>query len=224
MVRIVLLVLVVLIAVMVFLAATRWPRSVDDSPRTTAREKALLRARVRLEQAQARYAAHVREAEQGLVQARQDVPVLELGSVVLGRCTVLVGGREHELTAQTVFEFEHGGQIVYLNEQVGDRLEITPRDERRGTLRISGPGWDETVGIAPADFSDAERLAAAGRAAVRTVEEARRDRTKSVGRAWERLERARADTAEVDEARMTLEDLQGSGPLEFPDPPGEDRK
>jgi hypothetical protein len=95
------------------------------------------------------------------------------------------------------------------------------QDGRRGRLRIEGDGWREEVHVIPGELVDAERLVAAGEAATRTVVAARRERADRVERAWTALETARAGRGEVDEARLTLEDLTGSGPWvwDVPEPP-----
>lgn len=218
MIRLVLLALVVLVFVAVVLVATRGtrppaplsPQPADDLP--PSREQAIARARAHLEVVESRYADRVREAERALAEARQDVEVLALGPVVLSRCTVLVEGREHDLTPQIRFEFGQAGDVVYDAEQWAGRSEIVEHDGRTGTLLISGADWQEAVDVIPEQFAEAQRLVAAGRAAARSVGEARQERSARVEQAWRRLEQVRADRAEVDRARLTLEDLQGPLP------------
>lgn len=219
MIRLVLLALVVLVFVAVVLVATRraqppaplFPQPADDPP-PPSREQAITRARAHLEVVETRYADRVREAEGALAGARQDVEVLSLGPVVLGRCTVLVEGREHELTPRTWFELGQAGDLVYGAEQWAGRSEIVEHDGRTGTLLVSGEDWQEAVDVLPAQFLQAQRLVAAGRTAARTVDEARQERSARVEQAWHRLEQVRADRADVDRARLTLEDLQGPRP------------
>lgn len=185
------------------------------------RRQAVERVREQLRRAEARYAARVASAEEGLTRARQDTEVLRVGGVVLGRCTVLIEGREHELTEQTRFRFEHEGAVAYRVDEIGDGSRIVEDDRRHGRLTIAGEGWEEAVDVIPADFAEAERLVAAGQAATRSLPAARREQTGRVERAWAELEAARADRAEVDEARLTLEDLLGAGPgvWDVPRPP-----
>lgn len=230
MVRILLpLALVLVVAVLVLIVA-RTPRrqtaiagqAVPEAADELA--AAVAEARQRLRQAETRYAARVRSAEEGLTRARQDTELLRLGSVALGRCSVLVAGREHGLTQDTRFEFSHEGSVAYRVDEDGGASRIVEDDRRRGRLTIQGEGWAEGVDVLPADFADAERLVAAGQAAARTVAAAQQQRTERVERAWGELEEAKGSRAEVDEARLTLEDLLGAGPRvwDVPEPPEEE--
>lgn len=228
MVRMLLLVVLAVVLVTLVLTLARAPRArtwpVEDVPAGDELAGSLERARVRLRRAEERYAARVRSAEEDLARARQDVEVLRVGPVVLGRCTLLVAGREHELTEDTRFEFTQEGAVGYRVEQVGADSRIVQDDRRTGRLVVAGAGWEEEVHVIPDDFPEAERLVAAGRAAARTVAEARRERAARVERAWAALEEARAGRGEVDEARLTLEDLEGAGPRvwDVPEPPEEE--
>lgn len=196
----------------------------DEPPVGNSLADAVERARERLRRAEEEYAARVRSAEEGLARARQDVEVLRVGPVVLGRCTVLVAGREHELTEDTRFRFEQEGQVAYRVDEEGGSTRIVEDDRRSGRLLVVGDGWEEEMHVIPADFAEAERLVAAGEAATRTVAAAQAERTERVERAWSELEEARASRTEVDGARMTLEDLEGSGPRvwDVPEPPEEE--
>lgn len=203
-----------------------WARAIEDAqvpadPRTESVE----RARERLGQAEARYAARLAAAEEALARARQDPEVLRLGSVVLGRCTVLVAGREHELSEGTRFTFEHEGRVAYRVDEAGDSSRIVADDRRLGRLTVEGDGWVDGVDVIPADFAEAERLVAAGEAAIRSLPAARRDQAARVERTWAELEAARVDRTEVDEARLTLEDILGAGPSvwDVPEPPEDER-
>lgn len=191
-----------------------------------ARQQAVDRARERFRAAEDRYATRVAAAEDRLALARQDTEVLRVGSVVLGRCTVLVEGREHELTEQTLFRFEHEGAVAYRVDEVGDGSRIVEDDGRRGRLTITGEGWEEEVDVMPVDFAEAERLVAAGAAATGSLPAARREQAGRVERAWADLEAVRADRTEVDEARLTLEDLigAGAGGWDVPEPPEDDER
>ena len=216
------------VVLLLVLAVGRTPlrRTVPEEapPSREVKAEAVERARERLRRAQERYAARVRSAEEALERARQDVEVLAVGPVVLGRCTVLVSGHEHELTAGTRFVFEQEGSVVYRVDESAESSQIVADDRRTGRLTVTGDGWREDVHVIPEDFADAERLVAAGEAAARAVEAARRERGDRVERAWSQLEEARADRAEVESARMTLEDLTGSGPWvwDVPAPPKEE--
>ncbi|GGK60342.1 hypothetical protein [Ornithinimicrobium pekingense] len=227
MIRMLLPVLLLAVLVLLVLASARSarrPPALEQVPADDHRAEAVRRARERLRRAQERYAARVSTAEEALARARQDVEVLSLGEVVLGRCTVLVAGREHELTADTRFELTHEGSVTYRVEHEGGASRIVGDDRRSGRLVVSGSGWEEAVDVIPADLPEAERLVAAGQAAARSVTVAQRERAERVERAWAELEEARSARAEVDEARLTLEDLRGSGPWvwDVPEPPEEE--
>lgn len=223
---------VVVYALLFVVRTTRHETEADEGyavpdegvPTGDVKADSVTRARERLRRAEERYAARLRSAEEGLGQARQDVEVLRVGAVVLGRCSVLVSGREHELTERTRFGFTQRGSVTYRVDEEGQTSRIVPDDLRTGSLVVSGTDWQEEVHLMPEEFAEAERFVAAGRAAARTVAAARRERAERVGRAWEELEEARVDRAAVDEARMTLEDLLGSGPWvwDVPEPPEED--
>lgn len=200
MLRMLLPVLLVIVAVLIVHALTRQRRrdQLDGPPGRGEDDGALQRARARLQHLEERYAARLETAESDLERARQDEEVLRLGPVVLGRCTVLVSGREHDLTTGTTFDLTPDGQLV-----------------------VTGADWEERVSVEPTDLARAEGLVAAGRAAARSVESARQERSDRVERAWTAMEEARADRAEVDAARMTVEDIEGAGPpgWEPPEPP-----
>lgn len=198
MLRVLLPVLLVIVAVLVVHALTRRgrPDQLDGPPDLGNGDVALRRARQRLQEAQERYAARLDAAEAGLAHARRDEEVLRLGAVLLGRCTVQVAGREHDLTPGSTFELTPDGHLV-----------------------LAGADWEERVAVQPGDLARAEGLVAAGRAAARSVENARTERASRVERAWVAVEEARADHREVDEARMTVEDLEG-GAAEGWGPPG----
>lgn len=186
-------------------------------------DDAVAKARDRLREAQTEHTARVRAAELALKRAQEDVEVLIVGPVVLGRCAVVVCGRERELTEGTRFEFAQEGSVNYRVDEEGESSRIVPDDRRTGGLFIVGTGWQEEVPVVPVDFYEAERLVAAGDAVVRTLAAAQRERADRVRRAWADLEEARAARSEVDDARLTLEDLQGSGPWvwDVPEPPEE---
>jgi hypothetical protein len=226
------LVLVLVVAFLVVMVARAprgqpaptWGEAVPEVPEPSdERAAAVETARQRLRRAETRYAERVRSAEEGLTRARQDTEVLRLDGVVLGRCTVLVAGREHELTEDTRFAFSHEGSVAYRVDEDGASSLIVEDDRRRGRLTVQGPGWEDGTDVLPAEFAEAERLVAAGQAATRTVAAAQRERAERVQRAWVELEEARAARAELDEARLTVEDLLGAGPWvwDVPDPPEE---
>lgn len=222
------LVLVVVVALVVMsLARARAGAGralVEAPPPHDDRSAAVARAQGRLEQAEQRYAERLAAAEEELARARQDVEVLRLGPVVLGRCTVMVSGREHDLSSGTRFDLVQEGAVTYRVDEEDGRSRIVADDGRRGRLTVEGEGWAEEVPVPATDLAEAERLVAAGRAASGSVDAARRERAERVERAWAALEEARAGRAEVDAARMTVEDLRGSGPWvwDVPEPPEED--
>ncbi len=230
MLRLLLLVLLAAVVVAVVLRATRAPRGLaapaDELPAGEDRAAAIVLARQRLHEARERYAARVASAQEALDRARQDVEVMRLGPVVLGRSTVLVDGREHALEEGTRFELERGGSVSYRVEVEGETSRIVGDDRRTGRLVLAGEDWREEVHLAPEDLADAERLVAAGRAAARAVAQARAERDGRVRHAWDELEDARATRGEVDAARMTVEDLAGSGPWvwDVPEPPEEEKR
>lgn len=221
-----LLVLVVVVALVVVTLARPRGRgtAVDVPPVHDDRAAAVARAQDRLEQAEQRYAARLAAAEGELARARQDVEVLRLGPVVLGRCTVMVSGREHDLSEKTRFVLAQDGAVTYRVDDEDGRSRIVAEDGRRGRLTVAGEGWVEEVDVSADDLAFAERLVAAGRAASGSVDAARQERAERVERVWAALEEARAGRAEVDAARMTVEDLTGSGPWvwDVPEPPEED--
>lgn len=235
--------LLVLVAAAIVLVITRSPRradpveqgewvqpanarSTDAEAAVAERHQAVERVRERLRRAEARYAARLTSAEAALAHARQDTEVLRVGGVVLGRCAVLVAGREHDLTEDTRFTFEHEGAVAYRVDDLGDGSRIVEDDRRHGRLTVEGDGWEEAVDVIPADFAQAERLVAAGRAATGALPTARREQAARVERAWAELEEAKGDRTEVDETRLTLEDLLGAGPgvWDMPEPPEEDER
>lgn len=227
MLRLLLLALVVAVVVALVLRAARPPRAlppvVDELPAGEDRAAAVALARQRLEEAQQRYDARVAVAQEALDHARQDVEVMRLGPVVLGRVAVLVDGREHALEEGTGARLERSGSVTYRVEVEGEASRIVGDDRRTGRLVLTGEGWREEVELVADDLVDAERLVAATLAAARAVGQARAERDGRVRHAWEGLEAARADRAEVDTARMTVEDLTGSGPWvwDVPEPPEE---
>lgn len=220
------LLLVIVVAVVVMsLARARGRAAVLDAPPShDDRAAAVARAQEWLRLAEQRHAARLASAEEELVRARQDVEVMRLGPVVLGRSTVMVSGREHELTEATLFGLTQEGTVTYRVDEEDGRSRIVGEDGRTGRLTVEGEGWQEEVEVLPDDLAEAERLVAAGRASARSVTAARRERAERVERAWASLEEARAGRAEVDAARMTVEDLKGSGPWvwDVPEPPEEE--
>lgn len=164
---------------------------------------AVAAAREELQHAEAAHARAVQAAEERLAAAGHDVPVAGLAGLRLGRLSLVADGREHELGKETRFAAELGGVV---------------------RLRVEGTGWCEQVELDESQAAEAERFVATGRDLVRSLAEARADQQRRVDAALQHLAAVRDDTDELDRARMTLEDLEGAGPLrrDLPPAPGED--
>lgn len=218
---------VVLVAVVVVLAALRAQSRLGAGatavqPDPGARHEAALRAaRQQLRKAERGHAKAVREAEKRLRKVGQDPVVVQVGPVALRPLTITVHGREHQLSRGTRFVVDVQGQVRSHTDAKG---KVVRSDDREVFLTVEDPGWGDVAKLRAADLEGARRLVVAGEAATRNLDEAQQSHDERVALGQVELDRARADTAGVDAARMTLEDLEGAPPrpLDLPRPPEED--
>lgn len=185
------------------------------------RQQALDEARHQLRRAEKAHAKRVRRARKQLVEAGRDPVLTQVGPVILGACTVTVKKTVHELSSSTVFRVEVQGEIRQVVTRRGAEEKVVRDDQREVFLTITDDAWADVVQLPPAKLEGVRRLEAMGAAAVRNLSTAQDDRDVRVLAAQAELERVIADTAEVDAARMTLEDLEGVGPwrIDVPEPP-----
>lgn len=231
-VLVVLLALLVLVVLRAREGLDRRVKRLADDP--DARHQAALDdARRELRQAEKRHARRVKKARKALVEARRDPVLAKVGPVTLGACTVTVRKVVHELSPSTTFRVDVEGEIQQVVTEQNGRQKVTRDDQREVYLTLTDDTWADVVKLGPRQLEGARRLAAAGAAAVRTLEAARAQRDARVRAAQDELERVRTDTAEVETARMTVEDLGGAPPrpIDVPGPPptgaggrGEDRE
>lgn len=224
---VVLVVLLTLIVLLVLRArdvvADRGARSVPGGEQR--QHRALKEARQRLRKAEKAHAKRVRSARAQLVEAGRDPVLAKAGPVILGACTVTVRKEVHELSPSTVFRVDVEGEVRQVSSGSGGGHGRVVRDDQREVyLTITDEAWADVVKLPPTLLEGARRLEAVGAAAVRTLEVARDERDSRVLEAQAELDRVLADTAEVDSARMTLEDLEGVGPrrIDVPEPPPEE--
>lgn len=182
---------------------------------------ALEEARQRLRRAEKRQAKRVHRARKQLVEAGRDPVLAKVGPVILGPCTVTVKKVVHELGPSTVFRVDVEGEVRQVVTRRGGQEKVERDDQREVYLTITDEAWADVVKLSPTQLEGARRVEAAGAAAVRNLEKARDERDARVLEAQAQLEQVMADTAEVDGARMTLEDLEGAGPrrIDVPEPP-----
>ncbi|ANS78040.1 hypothetical protein SGUI_0644 [Serinicoccus hydrothermalis] len=203
------------------------PQTVAHGPpptTTTRHDEAVAAAREQLQHAQAAHARAVEAAQDRLTDAGLDRSVCTLGDLELCRMSVLASGQRRWLTPDTTFAMEVVGEPRWGTVPAEEGLRITPEDDRVVRVRVSDPGWAETARLPIAQEDDARSFVAAGTSAVRTLAQARAARQSRIEVALEELRVAREDTEQLDLARMTLEDLEGAGPLrrDLPAPPERD--
>ncbi|MFK5689243.1 hypothetical protein ACI3EY_06210 [Ornithinimicrobium sp. LYQ92] len=245
MLRVILLALLVVGVLLALRAAARPPRGADDGgaaapslprPQPSAdvpqdippsasfasrrHTEAVAAAREELQHAEAAHARALRAAEHRFDGAGLDLPVMTLAGWRLGRLTLVVGDRRHWLTDGTRARVEVVGEIRWrsvLDEE--NRPRMVPEDERQVRLVVADGGWEHVLGLPGDQLGQAQQFAAATGSTVSTLAEAGSDRQRRIAVALAELEAARADTEELDRARMTLEDLEGAGPLRRDLPP-----
>lgn len=233
-IRLVPLLLFLLVAVSVYLLVrqgrpeTLRPRPALRGPGVpadpTARHTgAVAAARELVQHAEAAHGRAVAAAQERLTEAGLDLPVMTLGGLRLGRLSLVAAERERWLTPATRFAVDVQGQVRWdpVEDEDG-RLRIEADDRREVRLAVEDPGWAEHVTLPGDHVDEASRFVAAGKAVVRSLGEARAARQRRIAAALADLAAARADTAELDRARMTLEDLEGAGPLRGDLPPAPD--
>ncbi|MGD8149687.1 hypothetical protein [Ornithinimicrobium sp. Y1694] len=196
---------------------------VEDRPTGESRAQqhraALARAKAHLEAAQQAYDDAVAAAAAQVDAAGADPEVGSYRGVRLTRMSLGNENRPHMLSADTSFTVEQTGERTFYTDAEG--WGFAPAEY---TLTITDPQWQEVVKLTEDDKRTAEGFARQGEMCVRTLEQARREQSRRVAEAKARLETVRADTAELDLARMTYEDLRGSGPhrTDLPEAPDED--
>lgn len=171
-------------------AARRAPGAAADA----RHERSLADARRRLGEAERQHERRVRAARDAVIEAGRDPVLATAGPVILGATTVTVRDRVHELSGSTRFVLDAGA------------------DGRGIFLTLTDDAWGDVVELPASDLEGARRLEVAGAGAVRNLDRARRERDERLRGPAAELERVRADTSEVDTARMTLEDLEGAPP------------
>lgn len=221
-VRYVVFLAVVLSAALLVLAVIRAQarlagRGVEESP-DAQHEASLKAARQQLKKAQRGHQKRVRAAEKQARRAGEDPVVVKVGPVELRPLTITVRGREHPLTQETTFTLDVQGEVRSHTDAQG---KVVRSDDREVFLTLTDPAWGDVVKLRPADLEGAHRLVVAGEAATRNLAAAQADRDARVERAQAELDQVRADTREVDAARLTLEDLEGAPPraIDLPRPP-----
>lgn len=249
MLRVILLALLVVGVLLALRAAARPPRGASDgggavapslpdlqapadvphdtpSPASTASRRhteAVAAAREELQHAEAAHARALRAAEHRFDGAGLDLPVMTLAGWRLGRLTLIVGDRRHWLTDGSRARVEVVGEIRWrsvLDEE--NRPRMVPEDERQVRLVVADDGWEHVLGLPGDQLGQAQQFAAATGSTVSALAEAGSDRQRRIAVALAELEAVRADTEELDRARMTLEDLEGAGPLRRDLPPAPD--
>lgn len=223
-----LILLVALLAAIVIVVLRARELLADQAARSLAaparrQQQAVDEARRRVRRAQKAHDQAVRRARTQLVEAGRDPVLATVGPVVLGACTLTVQQTVHELGPSTVFRVDVEGEIRQVVTRRGEKERTVRDDQREVFLTVTDDAWADVVKLAPAQLEGARRLAAVGAAAVRNLGDSRDERDARVLAAQAELERVLADTAEVDGARMTLEDLEGVGPrrIDVPEPPPE---
>lgn len=223
-----LLALVVIIILRVRDAITEHAMRSLDGPRQNPDpgqrpQESLDEARQQLRRAEKAHAKRVRSARKQLVEAGRDPVLAKVGPVILGACTVTVNKTVHELSPSTVFRLEVEGEIRQVVTRRGGEEKVVRDDQREVFLTVTDDAWADVVQLPTGKLEGARRLEAMGAAAVRNLQAARDERDTRVLEAQAELDRVLADTAEVDSARMTLEDLEGVGPrrIDVPTPPPE---
>ena len=201
------------------LIADRPARSLTG--RAVRQQQAVDAARQQLRRTEKAHAKRVRRARKQLVEAGRDPVLAKVGPVVLGACTVTLNKTVHELSPSTVFGVEVEGEIKQVVTRRGGEERVVRDDQREVFLTVADDAWADVVKLAPAQLEGARRLEAMGAAAVRNLQPARDERDARVLAAQDELEQVLADTAEMDTARMTLEDLEGASPrrIDVPEPP-----
>lgn len=240
MLRVILVAVLVLGVLMVLRAAARPPRGVDRDgtaddgtataagapaprplSRTAARHtEALAAAREDLQHAEAAHTRAVRTAQERFIGAGLDLPVMTLAGWRLGRLTLTVADRQHWLTTSSRATVDVVGEVRWrsvLDEE--NRPRIAPVDDRQVRLRVQDTGWAYEASLPGDQHEQAQRFVAATESTVATLTQAGTDRQRRIEVALAELDAARADTEERDRARMTVEDLEGAGPLRRDLPP-----
>lgn len=185
--------------------------------------EAVAAAREELQHAEAAHSRALRSAESRFDGAGLDLPVMTLAGWRLGRLTLVVRDRQHWLTAGTRARVEVVGEIRWrsvLDDDNHPRME--PEDEREVRLVVEDNGWEQLLSLPGDQLGEAQRFVAAIVSVVSTLAEARSDRQRRIEVALAELGAVRADTEELDRARMTVEDLEGAGPLRRDLPPAPD--
>ncbi|WP_131104312.1 hypothetical protein [Ornithinimicrobium sufpigmenti] len=222
--------LVALLALVVIVVLRARDALVDRADRAARigpdqrRQQALEEARQRLRAAEKSHAKRVRRARKQVTVAGRDLVLAKVGPLVLGACTLTVKKRMYELSPSTVFRVDVEGEIRQVVTRRGDggKPEKTVRDDQREVfVTISDDAWADVVKLPPTQLEGARRLQAVGEAAVRNLQTARDERDVRILAAEAELESVLTDTADVDAARMTVEDLEGVGPrrIDVPEPP-----
>lgn len=221
-----LVVLVALLALVVIVVLRAWDFVLDRARRAVwspaqPQQQAVEQAQQQLRKAEKAHAKRVRRARKLLVEAGRDPVLVKAGPVILGACTITVKKTVHELSPSTVFRVDVEGEILQVVTRRGDREEVKRDDQREVFLTVTDDSWADVAQLSPGQLEDARRLQAVGAAAVRNLGAAVEERDARVLAAQAELERVLADTAQVDTARMTLEDLEGVGPrrIDVPEPP-----
>lgn len=215
-----LLALVVIVILRVRDAITEHAMRSLDGP-VRRQQEALDEAREQLRRAEKGHAKRVRRARKQLVEAGRDPVLAKVGPVTLGTCTVTLKKTVHEFSPSTVFRVDVDGEIRQVVTRRGGEEKVVRDDQREVFLTITDDAWADVVKLSPGQLEGARRLEAAGAAAVRNLRSARDERDARVREAQAELDRVRTQTADVDAARMTLEDLEGAGPrrIDVPQPP-----
>lgn len=201
------------------LIADRAARPVSGPDRR--RQQAVAAAAQQWHRAEKAQAKRVRRARTQVVEAGRDPVLAEVGPVILGACTVTVQKTVHELSSSTVFQVDVEGEIRQVVTRRGGEEKSVRDDQREVFLTVTDDAWADVVKLPPTQLEGARRLEAMGAAAVRNLRTARDERDARLLAAQTELEQVLADTAQVDAARMTLEDLEGVGPrrIDVPEPP-----
>lgn len=185
------------------------------------RQQAVEEARRQLRQVEKAHAKRVRRARKQLVEAGRDPVLAKVGPVILGPCTLTLRKTVHELSPSTTFRVDVEGEVRQVVTRRGGEEKVVRDDQREVFLTVTDDAWGDVVKLSPDKLEGARRLEVAGAAAVRNLRASQDERDARVLQAQAELERVQAQTAEVDAARMTLEDLEGSGPrrIDVPEPP-----
>ncbi|WP_151526984.1 hypothetical protein [Serinicoccus kebangsaanensis] len=224
--RLVVLLVIVLLLLLWHLGRRRRaePAPARQATTTARHDEAVAAAREQLQHAQAAHARAVETAQQRLTQAGLDRHVRSIGDLELCRMSVRASGQQRWLTPDTRFVLDVVGEQRWTTVPATEGLRIAPDDQRAVRLRVTDPGWVETARLPISEEDEARSFVAAGTSAVRSLDQARLARQRRIEVALEELRVAREDTEQLDLARMTLEDLEGAGPLrrDLPAPPDDE--